>query len=399
MSLRYLADVATGSGDTIDADPNGDFPFIVRSDAPRASSTYTFDTEAILTAGDGAVGEIFHHMKGKFHAHQRVYVLHRFRDVHPRFFYYYFSALFRRMCNDGSARTTVDSVRRWMITDMPVAVPPADEQRAIADYLDDATAKIDTLIAKQVQMVGLLEERRVVVRSVLATRGGDSTPDLVEKGPEWAVWRPRLWQTRPLTSVARLESGHTPSRTRPELWTDCEVPWISLQDVSAMTGEEFISETVVKISHAGIAASSARILPAGTVVVSRDATVGRSAIMEVEMATSQHFADWVCGPLLEPRYLWLLFTSAMQTHFDTLTDGSTIRTIGMGDLRALKIPLPPIAEQRRIVEIAAEQTSKIDALIAKTREHMALAKERRSALVTAAVTGQIDVRTATRRGA
>jgi type I restriction enzyme S subunit len=166
-----------------------------------------------------------------------------------------------------------------------------------------------------------------------------------------------------------------------------------------MTGEEFISETVVKISHAGIAASSARILPAGTVVVSRDATVGRSAIMEVEMATSQHFADWVCGPLLEPRYLWLLFTSAMQTHFDTLTDGSTIRTIGMGDLRALKIPLPPIAEQRRIVEIAAEQTSKIDALIAKTREHMALAKERRSALVTAAVTGQIDVRTATRRGA
>src|SRR5699024_3823911 len=108
-------------------------------------------------------------------------------------------------------------------------------------------------------------------------------------------------------------------------------------------------ETVNLISDAGIANSSARLLPAGTVVLSRDATIGRSAIMEVPMATSQHFANWVCGSALNPRYLWLLFTSAMQQYFDSLTDGSTIKTIGMGDLRAFKIPLPSPEEQDHIV--------------------------------------------------
>ncbi len=118
---RYLCDVGTGSGDTIDAEPDADYPFFVRSQTPLASDIYEFDCEAVLTAGDGGVGEVFHHVDGKFLAHQRVYVLRNFRGVQPRFFFYYFSALFGLMARDGSAKTTVDSVRRWMITDMPFA--------------------------------------------------------------------------------------------------------------------------------------------------------------------------------------------------------------------------------------------------------------------------------------
>jgi len=159
-----------------------------------------------------------------------------------------------------------------------------------------------------------------------------------------------------------------------------------------MRGVKYLESTAQQISDAGMANSSARLLPAGTVVLSRDATIGRTAIMRVPMATSQHFAAWVCGPLLDPEYLWVLFTDAMQPFFDVFQNGSTIRTIGMGDLKAFRIPLPPLVEQRRIVERLDVQTAKIDQLIAEAERFIELAGERRAALITAAVTGQVDVR-------
>lgn len=279
-----------------------------------------------------------------------------------------------------------------------VHLPSVDEQRAIADYLDQETAQIDALVAKQEELIRLLKERRIAVRSALATRGESVDVDLSPVDLVWVPEVPAAWRIVPLTTIAKLESGHTPSRSRPEWWEDAYIPWISLNDVSALSDREYIAETVNLISDAGIANSSARLLPVGTVVLSRDATIGRSAIMEVPMATSQHFANWVCGPALNPRYLWLLFTSAMQQYFDSLTDGSTIKTIGMGDLRAFKIPLPSPDEQEHIVSRANHATSRIDTLIAKAGEHIALAKERRAALITAAVTGQFDVRTARKAG-
>lgn len=288
------------------------------------------------------------------------------------------------------------STRYSAMKNIPLAIPPLEEQRAIADYLDQELAQIDALVAKQEEFIGLLKERRVAVRSALATQSQGTNSVLVPTDLEWAPAVPAEWRVVPLTSIAKLESGHTPSRTHPEWWDDVYIPWISLNDVSALSEEEYISETVNLISDLGMANSSARLLPAGTVVLSRDATIGRSAIMKVPMATSQHFADWVCGPDLSPRYLWLLFTSAMQQYFNSLTDGTTIKTIGMGDLRSFKIPLPSLDEQERIVSRAHNVTTRIDALIAKAAEHIALAKERRSALISAAVTGQFDVRTATK---
>lgn len=282
---------------------------------------------------------------------------------------------------------------------MEIPTPPAGEQRGFADYLDTETARIDALIANQERLIATLLERRRVSRTTLVTSGTGGVTGVIETDLFWASTIPEQWTVVPLTTVATLESGHTPSREREELWRDCHIPWISLNDVGALSVNEYIADTNNLISDAGIAASSARLLPAGTVVLSRDATIGRSSIMAVPMATSQHFADWICGPDLDPRYLWLLFTSAMQPYFDSLTNGSTLRTIGMGALKSFKIPLPPLEEQRRIVTRAHEQTAKIDALIAKTEQFIELVKERHDALISAVVTGQVDVRTAAPKGA
>lgn len=285
-------------------------------------------------------------------------------------------------------RASWDFIKR-----VDVFVPPLDQQKAIVNYLDHETAQIDELSTEQKRLIDLLRERRFALRAYVAQHGTAPVDEVASTLP-WAERLPVNWPVVPLTSVAQLESGHTPSRSREDWWRDCCIPWVSLHDVGAMRSAKYIEHTAQQISDTGMANSSARLLPAGTVVLSRDATVGRAAIMGVPMATSQHFAAWVCGPRLDPEYLWVLFTDAMQPFFDSFQNGSTIRTIGMGDLKAFRIPVPPLDEQRRIVERLDEQTAKIDTLIAETEGLIALAKERRSALITAAVTGEIDVRSA-----
>jgi type I restriction enzyme S subunit len=277
------------------------------------------------------------------------------------------------------------------IAHMTVPLPPLSDQVRITAFLDRECSKIDELIEEQRRLRGLLSELSEARQSELALRGPCDDPDITDSGQWWMGGIPSHWEQVRLKFVARLESGHTPTRSRPELWEDCTIPWISLNDVGRLSESEFVTETVNLISDRGLAESSARILPAGTVVLSRDATVGRCGVMAVPMATSQHFADWVCGPRLEPRYLWLLFRTAMQPYFDSLTAGSTLRTIGVPELRSFVVPLPPVAEQKEIVIAAEAVRRQAEELVAEMRQQEALLIERKQALITAVVTGQLEV--------
>jgi type I restriction enzyme S subunit len=176
VRVRHIADVGTGYGDTIDAEPDGRYPFYVRSQTPQRSHDFDHVGPAVLTAGDGAgVAKVFHLATGQFKAHQRVYVINAFRGVLPEYFLAYFSAYFNRVALDGSAKSTVDSVRRSMITDMPIPLPPLDEQRRIVAYLDEQTAKIDTLIAKAQRFIELAKERRAALITAAVTGQLDVT--------------------------------------------------------------------------------------------------------------------------------------------------------------------------------------------------------------------------------
>src|SRR5690606_8098467 len=133
----------------------------------------------------------------------------------------------------------------------------------------------------------------------------------------------------------------------------------------------YVTDTENKISPLGLANSSARLLPASTVFLSRTASVGFSGIMSTEMAVSQDFAAWICGDRLLPEYL-LLCLRAMKPEFERLMMGSTHKTIYMPDIEKLAIPLPPMKEQRAIVERVFELKRKSERLIDRAETNIKL---------------------------
>jgi type I restriction enzyme S subunit len=280
-------------------------------------------------------------------------------------------------------------------------VPPLEEQRGIAAFLDAETAKIDTLIEKKQALIEKLKEQRTALISRTVTRGLppeaaraaglDPHPRLKPSGVEWLGDVPEHWEVNKLKYLADVESGHTPSRSVPEYWIDTNIPWVSLNDSGFLRNHDYISETAVQISERGMANSSAHLLPAGAVVFSRDATVGLCAITTRPMAVSQHFIAYICGPRLLPRFL-LLALKAMAQHLERLSMGSTIPTIGMPDIHSLSAPVPPSTEQEVICEYIDAECSKLDQTAAQVEAAASCLREYRSALITAAVTGKIDVR-------
>lgn len=168
--LRFICHIGTGDADTADAVEDGAYPFFVRSPVIERIGDFSHDCEAVLTAGDGAgVGKVYHHFIGKFRAHQRVYIFSRFRGVHGRFFYAYMSEMFAKAVLEGTAKSTVDSLRRPMIADFWMTVPPDAEQGKIIGYIEAASAKFDALSDEADAAIQLLNERRAALISAAVT--------------------------------------------------------------------------------------------------------------------------------------------------------------------------------------------------------------------------------------
>lgn len=200
------------------------------------------------------------------------------------------------------------------------------------------------------------------------------------------------WPLVNIRRFAEMKTGHTPSRSVPEYWSDTTIPWFTLADVWQLRDgkQTFLGETANRISELGLANSAAELLPQGTVVLSRTASVGLSGIMPRPMATSQDFWNWVCGPQLLPRFLNYQF-KAMAPTFAALSMGSTHRTIYQKDAASLQITVPPIDEQRAIADYLDRETAKIDTLIVKQEKLISTLQERRTSSVTSAVSGSGNV--------
>lgn len=183
---------------------------------------------------------------------------------------------------------------------------------------------------------------------------------------------PDGWQWTKLTDVARMESGHTPSRRHPEYWGG-DIPWVGIKDAKLHHGG-YIFETLGYTNELGIANSSARILPKDTVCLSRTASVGYVLVLGREMATSQDFVNWICGNRIDPHFLKYTLLAEKEALL-RFAAGAVHKTIYYPEAKGLHICLPPLPEQKRIVAILDEAFAAIATATTNAETNLANARE------------------------
>ena len=194
------------------------------------------------------------------------------------------------------------------------------------------------------------------------TGGRDATTAVVPGRYALSIGDPELplpegWDWTKLTDVARLESGHTPSRKETDYW-DGGMPWIGIKDATQNHGR-LIPDTLQHVSELGIANSSARVLPEHTVCLSRTASVGYVVVMGQPMATSQDFVNWVCSDRIDWRFLKYVLVAEREALL-RYAHGTTHQTIYFPEAKAFHVALPPIEEQRAIASVLGALEDKIE---------------------------------------
>lgn len=320
---------------------------------------------------------------------------------------------------EGSTHTTIYFPE---IKAFHVDLPPLAEQGRIVGKLDaltahlararselDRTAHLSDRFRLSVLRAGVMgaltDDWRVTTKDIVPVetllhsvsapqqgRGGREATDKIIHGVAGLAVNdpgtilPSGWKWVSLLRLAKQETGHTPSRSQKSYW-DGTVPWIGIRDAGAHHGR-YIEETVQKISEAGLANSSARLLPPGTVCLSRTASVGYVTIIARSMATSQDFATWTCTEALLPEYLM----------YALMAEGEGIRKFGMGsthttiyfpEIRALHIALPPVEEQAEIIARIKQAMARADRLEAESAKGFALLGRLESAILAKAFKGEL----------
>lgn len=257
-------------------------------------------------------------------------------DVESEWLYHWLLTVdLRTMANTQA----LPSIRKSEIEDLRIPMPPAVEREAIIRRLRqqlDAAARVRAAADSQSQTLEVLTEAalRDAFHGITPLSTGSERDEA-----------PRGWKWHILTEIARLESGHTPSRRHPEWWGG-DVPWLALPDIRELDCSVAL-ETLETTNELGIANSSARILPEDTVVLSRTASVGFVAIMGRPMATSQDFVNWVCGTNLDPFFLMYLLRASRAT-IRQLSSGAIHKTVYVPTVKAFRVCVPNVSEQERI---------------------------------------------------
>jgi type I restriction enzyme, S subunit len=316
----------------------------------------------------------------------------------PRFFLYLFQNGYRQRIfyafGQGSSQ-----LGRWrfpteQFNDFVFPLPPREDQKRLADFLDCETAKIDALIAEQEKLLALLAEKRQATISHAVTRGLNPDAPLKDSGIPWLGQVPAHWEVRALKTIVSTPITDGPHET-PE-FLDGGVPFVSAEAVSS--GEIDFSKIRGHISHENNARYSQKYKPElnDIYMVKSGATTGVTAIVEgrADFNIWSPLAAIRCNKVVaNPRYiLQFLRSRNFQEGVALNWSFGTQQNIGMGVLGDLSVALPPLEEQEQIAAALKGGLDGQTALMASAQSAIPLLKERRSALIAAAVTGQIDVR-------
>jgi type I restriction enzyme S subunit len=276
-----------------------------------------------------------------------------------------------------------------IVKSLTLPLPSPTEQEKILDFLDHETAKIDTLIDKQQQLITLLKEKRQAVISHAVTKGLNLNVPMRDSGVEWSGEVPEHWLVSSLGYYASISTGATPDRSKPQYWGG-DIPWIKTGEVKYNE----IIETEEHITFDGIANSAVTLSPPGTLLMAmygQGVTRGRVALLGISATYNQACAAITPNEKIWNKYLRHFFMAAYHAIRDGGNETSQMN-LNANIVSKFKITIPNMYEQHKIVEFLDKELKSFDVLIAKALGAIELMKERRTALISAAVTGKIDVR-------
>lgn len=299
-------------------------------------------------------------------------------ELDPEYLWYWLQRSRRSLVASGRGGTQAN-INAQIVRALRIPLPRPDEQRVIVRRLTrQRTSCQCALEASRNRRAGLGSLRAALLRD--AFKG--IIPLTAGAAREAA---PRGWRWRALSTVARLESGHTPSRFHPEWWGG-DIPWLALPDIRALDGK-VAYDTAECTNEAGIANSSARVLPTGTVCLSRTASVGFVTILGRPMATSQDFVNWICGPELDPSFLaYLLRTS--RTYIRSVSSGAVHKTVYVPTVKAFEVCLPDRRTQEAIAGSLTKQLRALEFIDGAAQEEVELLERMPAALLRAALDGE-----------
>lgn len=275
-----------------------------------------------------------------------------------------------------------------------LAIPPRLEQEVIAAFLEHETAKIDALVDEQKRLIELLKEKRQAVISHAVTKGLDPNVPMKDSGVEWLGVVPAHWEVVPLGLLAeRIQTGPFGSQLHSHEYVDGQTPVINPSNIKDGT---IIPDAASTVDEGTLARLAHQQLRAGDVIFGRRGEMGRCAVVreaEDGWLCGTGCMKLVCGSRISPGFVALYFQTPMVREVLELESvGSTMDNLNPEILSRIKIPVPPVSEQQEIFEFIRKHSEQAHQLLEEANSAVALLQERRSSLISAAVTGKIDVR-------
>ena len=293
------------------------------------------------------------------------------------------------LCN----KATIAHYTAEKVETSPILLPNSNEQLHISMFLDHETEKIDNLIEKQQQLIELLKERHQAVISYAVTKGLNPDVPMKDSGIEWLGEVPEHWGLVPLKYLCNFSGGGTPTKDNLSYWQGGTVPWVSPKDMKSF----WISETQDYVTPKAVSESSTNYIEEGSLLM-----VVRSGILQRNIPVAINVVKVTMNQDMKA----LRFNERMKVHYaayfingnvnslllEWTKEGATVESIEHEYLANGLIPVPPINEQYSIIKSISDQMICFELLEENALTGIRLLQERRTALISAAVTGKIDVR-------
>ncbi len=305
--------------------------------------------------------------------------------INSHFLYYLLSSSNERLNTLGTG-TTFMELGATALGNIKIALPPLEEQTTIATFLDERTAYIDQLIAKQQALSEKLSEKRTaLITEAVCGRLNTNAEKLRDSGVQWLGKMPEHWEVKKFKYLCKIITGYTPSKNDSENYDENGFLWVKPDNLNDFS---LISNTKEKISIQGLKPNY--LIPKGSILVCSIGTIGKIGIAEKDVVTNQQINSFIFNELVSQKFSKYLMYS-VKNIFEYMANDNVVRILNSNTQKNISAPLPPLEEQTAIADYLDKETAKIDRLQEKIAESVARLKEYRSALITQAVTGKIKV--------